>query len=735
MIGNALALDPDSFPLDRYEPISELGKGSAGIVYLCRDRLLEKRVAIKCLRTLTADQLMGFQAEAKSTSLLKHVGVVAVLDFGVTSGGAPYMVMEYAEGKTLEQRLKESGPLPTKLAIKIFLRIAEALEYAHSKGIFHRDLKSSNILILDENSANPDVRLIDFGVARLKHAIQASTLAQGTTIVGTPAYMPPDQAAGQSYDVQSEIYALGCTMFEGLTGRTPFVGETALETIAMHAHEKVPALSDVRGDIFFSEDLEWIVQTCLAKEKGDRFASMADLANALSTLDSARTLGDNSTSGRLTTSMRAPGVRPRGKLKRFAIYSLIFFACLMPALIVYMVIQPLEDKKTAEKDSSIFSEFSGLPANDPMDTGTVGRGLEHNQGEYKITDGNDDELTGLFEPQNPPVRTLYFKGGSYTGACLAKVADLPRIIGLEFVDVLINDRDFKFLSQCKNLEKLEFAHCDRITGSCLKYAEGSRNLAFIQFKGGKFSDENLKFLKNSKSIKIVSIEGCPNFTGDGFAYLPDSIERIDWLSTWSRHNDPVPIDYSEKKLGQLGRLPVLDTLVLSSDLMDDTAYGAITKLKRLRSLVLVGVKALLPRSIEILKSAPNLGRLEFREMALDPDVIEKIGVCKKVQTLSFTNCGFDEKSMAALVGLPNGVRRLLIDEPNMDKDTLLQLRKLKTLEHMILRNLPVEIGASTITKLKRELPDCTIDIKFEDGRVINVTGKNGAVDADIREFY
>ncbi len=275
------------FPLDRYKPLLELGKGTSGHVYLCRDRLLEKRVAIKCLWAVTPEQLIGFQREAKATSLLSHPGVVSVLDFGGTAGGAPYMVMEYVEGTSVFDYVSEHGPLPVDVALRVFRGVAEALQHAHEKGVFHRDVKSANILLIDNSTKIPDVRIIDFGVAGVKQAMHAPGY-QGDTIVGTPAYMSPDQAQGLPYDQRSEIYSLGCVMYETLTGSPPFYSDTALETISKHAHVPAPTLADSDCDRVFSPALEAVVACCLEKDPAARFQSMKQLIDALQDLESGR---------------------------------------------------------------------------------------------------------------------------------------------------------------------------------------------------------------------------------------------------------------------------------------------------------------------------------------------------------------------------------------------------------------------------------------------------------------
>lgn len=272
---SGIELDPSVFPTDRYQALREIGKGAAGQVFLCKDKLLKIKVAVKCLRHLSSEQLISFQQEARATSKLSHPSIVKVLNFGITDGGAPYMVMDYIDGISLEKVLERSGPLETADAMSIVSQTADALAYAHSKGVLHRDIKSSNILI-DGNRAF----LIDFGIAMVKQAHQEPTLVQGRTVVGTPAYMSPDQANGLAYDERSEIYSLGCVLFEALAGEPPFAGDTALEIIGKHATQAVPSIREINPGSDCTDEVESILARCLAKLPDNRFGAMSEIRDA-----------------------------------------------------------------------------------------------------------------------------------------------------------------------------------------------------------------------------------------------------------------------------------------------------------------------------------------------------------------------------------------------------------------------------------------------------------------------
>lgn len=278
-----LALDKTRFPVERYKPLKELGVGGSGTVYLCRDRILQKKVAVKTLHQLTAEQLINFQTEARATSKLNHPGILSLIDFGPTESGTPYMVLEYFPGMTLEHYLNEHGVLSPDEFSHVFEQISSALSNAHANGIFHRDLKPSNILVRFEGD-KLQVKLIDFGVAKVKQETMPTITMQGNTLAGTPAYMAPDMVQGGRFDARSEIYSLGCVLFECLTGRPPFQGTTSLEVLGKHVSMPTPTLADASDDEFPTA-LEELVSACLAKNPDDRIQTMDDFRACVISVD------------------------------------------------------------------------------------------------------------------------------------------------------------------------------------------------------------------------------------------------------------------------------------------------------------------------------------------------------------------------------------------------------------------------------------------------------------------
>jgi serine/threonine-protein kinase len=279
--------------IGRYEIKAELGRGGMATVYRANDPRFEREVAVKVLpREMLHDPQFRtrFEREAKTIALLEHPAIVPVYDFG-EEDGQPYFVMRFMTGGSLSDRLK-NGPISVKEAARLFARLAPALDSAHAKGIIHRDLKPGNILF--DQYGEPYVS--DFGIAKLTEA-QASVT--GSAIVGTPAYMSPEQAQGEGVDGRSDIYGMGVILFEALTGQQPFQGDTPMSVVVKHITDPVPHILDLKPDL--PTGAEKIVEKALAKDKKERFATCQQMADALSAVSRGETpdLGPAPTASRM----------------------------------------------------------------------------------------------------------------------------------------------------------------------------------------------------------------------------------------------------------------------------------------------------------------------------------------------------------------------------------------------------------------------------------------------------
>lgn len=258
---------------DRYQIKQQLGAGAMGIVYQAEDLKLNRDVALKQLApNLSSDpQLLArFRQEALALARLSHPNIVQVYDF-IEWNGLSLIVMELVQGDELESMLGQGNPLKLAEAVRLVTQMADALGYAHDRGVVHRDFKPANVLI----SHKGQVKITDFGIAKLA---ASSVHTQLNTVMGTPAYMSPEQASGEQTDHRTDIYALGVVLYQLLAGKRPFEGDTK-SIIAQHLTKMPPGLAGVRGDV--PPELDVIVQKMLAKKATDRFQSMAEVVQQL----------------------------------------------------------------------------------------------------------------------------------------------------------------------------------------------------------------------------------------------------------------------------------------------------------------------------------------------------------------------------------------------------------------------------------------------------------------------
>lgn len=275
-----------------YEFLESIGEGGVGIVFKARNPHLDKFVAIKMLQQeeLKEASIARFEREAKVISKLEHPNIAVLYDFGLTEKKRPYMVMEFIEGKSLKDLLSNQDGLPLEQALEILLQIGDGLAYAHSMTVLHRDLKPANVMLKESPGRSPLAKILDFGCAKLREegVGKAPDLTQAGQVFGSPAYMSPEQVKGKQLDDRSDVYSLGCIIYELVTGYPPHNGETAVELMFKHIDEPVVPLAQARPDLQFPVELQHVINFALQVDREQRYQSAsavrADLEKILSRL-------------------------------------------------------------------------------------------------------------------------------------------------------------------------------------------------------------------------------------------------------------------------------------------------------------------------------------------------------------------------------------------------------------------------------------------------------------------
>jgi serine/threonine protein kinase len=311
--------------IGQYQVLRELGRGGMGVVYLATraDGEFHKQVAIKVLRPGVDPRLViRFRQERQILADLEHPNIARLIDGG-TADGMPYVVMEYVEGRSLRAILKERGALPLDEVVEIAKQVCAGLEVAHQQGIIHRDIKPEN-LIVAERSQGRLVKILDFGIARLNEPEASANRTQTGVILGTVAYMSPEQAAGATHeqiDARADVYSLGMVIYEMLTGRVAFKGDAVLAVINQHLREKPKPPGRLRPDLNIPAAIERAVLKALEKDREHRQQTIRQLAEELG------------------TAHRSPGFEPKPQPRKWRTLAALVVTGLALSLMVFLAIK------------------------------------------------------------------------------------------------------------------------------------------------------------------------------------------------------------------------------------------------------------------------------------------------------------------------------------------------------------------------------------------------------------
>lgn len=601
---NELEIDENHFPIKRYKPISAIGKGNAGAVFLARDRFLGKLVAVKVLHDLHAELLISFQTEARALAIIKHGNIVELLDFGPTPSGLPYMVLEYFPGITLAQHIQTYGPLKEQIALDVFSRLAEALEMAHSAGIYHRDLSASNLLVRTTDTNDDfDIKLIDFGVAKLEYSGRNRD-TQGKTLAGTPAYMPPDVANGLQYDARSEIYSLGCILFESLTGVVPFSGQTPMETLNMHAQMTPPMLQDVCEERF-SIETEAIVSTCLEKNPDDRFQTMASLRSALLETREACAEVNSNVSGQKQTREMNPHI---------ALYAVAGLLVLGLATTWFYMTAKNEE---ASRSQAIQKEIKKQKAK-------IGGDVAKTEFIYL---GFDEVESSAYKPRftitGRPVAAERLAAATRVTslAALKEALDkFPNPTYLKLYDCVLNEEMVSFIEQQKTITDLNIRDC-RIPTPLLKRLTSLHRLLSVRLNHVSGSRNAILNLR-SKQIQNVEVRN-GGLDEKAVAILKTLPEAV--------HIEISKNKLSHQSVKELAKIPSLNSLFIDDTGIDGSDLAVIATIPNLYELSLTRCGPFKPSDLEPFLKHKRIKRLWLNGTGTTPAILE---VLKNIPSLT-----------------------------------------------------------------------------------------------------
>jgi serine/threonine protein kinase len=664
-----------------YEFIQFIGAGGMGVIYKARHPVLDRLVAIKMLHGhLVSDAInKRFQQEAKAVSSLDHPNIIHVHDFGVSEHGQPYMVMDFVEGKPLSDVL-QIRPLNLEAVINIIIQLTEGLQHAHDRGVLHRDLKPSNIMITDYDCAVPEVKIVDFGIAKVLES-EKTRMTQTGELIGTPQYMSPEQCRGGTLDARSDIYALGCVMFEAITGKALFAGHSMVSVIVDQMNTAPRTLQEARPDMSFPGHLEDIIAKMLAKDPADRYQSMSEVAADL--IDVQKVIAQQSASA--WSKMRVMRLnREQRNLFLLMLGSLATLGTVAVTSISF--IKVVHDSQATHIKKAILSNpLAGL--------NTVSDGKVNERRKlcpYLNMGKADDDLLRSFFDLDTGITRMDLADNNISSTGVPYIAVQKNLVSLHLEGTKIKDSDLTYIA---TLPKLERLYLDRTA----------------------ISDDGLKHLANMSSLEKLSLE--QTSIGDrGIAHVAklklrelcvsDTRVKSEGLATIGKFSKLKHLELGayfpkgDKNLIALASAKELEWLDLKDGEIAVEDLDEVAQITSLRKLVLANCK-IEDGAITALETLPNLKTLDLSSTSFSLAKLEEVVKLQALETLVLADSDIDDGTLTLIsVKLP-ALKHLDVRNTLITEKGLLELRKLHKLESVDVRG--AALAKPSQESLKRAL--------------------------------
>jgi len=646
---------------NRYKILSAIGHGGMGSIYKVERVFFHDYAALK-INHHKVGQVGSkrFQREAKAAQLLDHPNLVKIFDFGAVDEFL-YFVMEYIEGKSLSEVIKSQGALPVDSALPIFIQVCDAMSYAHERGVIHRDLKPSNIMLLGGDSGK-SVKVVDFGIAKLGSDADGQSLTRTGEIFGSPLYMSPEQCLGQAIDQRTDIYSLGCALYETLTMAAPFIGESPLATMLMHQSTEAPSLKQGSMGTDYSPELEAIMRKLLHKNPDQRYQTMAAVR------DDFQDLLDGLTPRSFKSA--PPPKKVFTPVERTSIATHTTIACLTCAVIILSYL--LYTKSTTSPTVTTATTVA------PPPTSTADHSLN------PLTDGCKRFSSVWTDKTGKRFRTFSFP---------------PKVSLGYFYNVWTNpDRNEVVPSRDKGLGEAK--------GEVTVPADQP-----LMLDVGKDALVQVQLLKRFAPGDI-SIFSCDRKFDAGNEVIA-SISRL----TDIRGLEMDVSDLNDAGLGMIdSSFPHLT--LLSVCYSDVTAEG-LSKFRHLKQLDclraggadhMAKVVAALVGSKSLTSLAIPAGKLTDKDM----DVLSRIKTLKRLSLQ--TNPGITDSGIAKLVALPHLVS-LHIEGCSVTPKAIVSFHRMSNLRELNIA--PNAWTAQDFAKLRAALPDCTVNIGRDETKPVD----------------
>lgn len=643
-----------------YEFIQFIGAGGMGVIYKARHPVLNRLVAIKMLHGhLVSDAInKRFHQEAKAVSSLDHRNIIHVHDFGVSEHGQPYMVMDFVEGKPLSDVLQLKA-LKMEAVVNIIIQLTEGLQHAHDRGVLHRDLKPSNIMITDYDCAVPEVKIVDFGIAKVLES-EKTRMTQTGELIGTPQYMSPEQCRGGTLDARSDIYALGCVMFEAITGKALFAGHSMVSVIVDQMNTAPRTLQEARPDMIFPGHLEDIIAKMLAKDPADRYQSMSELTADL--IDVQKVIAQQSASA--WSKMRV--MRLNKEQRNLFLLMLGSLATLGTVAVTSIsFIKVVHDSQTTHIRKAILSNpLAGL-----TNVSDAKVNERRKLWPYLNMRKADDDLLRSFFDVDTGITRMDLADNNVSSTGVPYIAVQKNLVSLHLEGTKIKDSDLTYIA---NLLKLERLYLDRTA----------------------ISDDGLKHIANLSSLEKLSLEHT-SISDRGLAHLSklnlrelcvgDTRLRAEGLTTIGKFSQLKHLELGsyfpkgDKNLIALAAAKELEWLDLRDSEIAVEDLDEVAQIASLRKLVLANCK-IEDGAITALETLTNLKTLDLSSTNFPLSKLDEVVKLPALDTLVLADSDIDDGILTLIAVKLPGLKHLDLRNTNVTEKGILELRKLRKLE-------------------------------------------------------
>jgi serine/threonine protein kinase len=702
----------------RYRIDSLLGLGGWSAVYKGADLTLGRSVAVKILHShlIVSSSVHRFRREAEVVSKLVHPNLTVIHDFGLTDDQQPYMVMELVVGNSVADLLDQGKQFAVEEAVNVVAQIADALQMVHDVGLVHRDIKPSNIMLTVGNDSHGCPKLLDFGLVKVVEGAAQRT-ATGET-VGTPAYMSPEQCKGDKLDARSDVYSLGCVLYEMITGKMAFDGANAFECMHKHFVDLVEPMSKCRPDLRIDRAVEDVVACAMALEPGDRFASMRQFKEALQAVLS----GD-------TRSSKHNLIKPARKRFRNSVWLAVGLvtATVVLGLCMAYVLPGFVNRQQPGAPSRTAPSPTARPPVMHSVTDVALRSTWQSLEDQPTIDlsGSDVTDAGLVYLG----RLKRVKGINLNKTSVRDLTPLSGIIGLnnlELAHTQIDDKSIRPIFQLrlhtlnldstaigdstlqwiaasfKNLQGLQLSHT-KVTDAAAQWIHSLHNLGLLIFDGTRVGDATMAKLPGDLTWLFISDT---NVTDAGFRKL----EHLHHLGHLFARN----LNVTPSGLKVMKTWAKIEELDLSHNQITDETCAQILP-PQIYSLTLNGT-GVGDNLGPALSKCYSLSWLVISNTSITDAGLRKLAPLSGLNGIILSQCeAIDDQGIDALLRLPH-LNLISLSYTKVSKAGLLKLKSLRDLQ--TLRVCGLKLSRDDIAELSAALPQCKIithDIQEPDG--------------------